>query len=76
MLLHLVFRELKQGTDFKKEYKEIDNSIIESMVSKYIEILVQVKNKLYPDAYPANIYKNVGRCRKIMNDIEEIEKDE
>lgn len=76
MLLHLVFRELKQGTDFKKEYKEIDSSIIESMVSKYIEILVQVKNKLYPDAYPANIYKNVGRCRKIMNYIEEIEKDE
>lgn len=73
MLLHLVFRELKQCNDFTKEYIEINTTIIENMVSKYIDKLVQVKNKLYPDAYPANIYKNVGRCRKMMNYIEKTE---
>ena len=73
MLLHLVFRELKQCNDFTKEYIEINTTTIENMVSKYIDKLVQVKNKLYPDAYPANIYKNVGRCRKMMNYIEKTE---
>lgn len=26
-------------------------------------------NTIYPDAYPANIFKNVGRYREIVNAI-------
>lgn len=73
MLLHLVFRELKKRYDFTNEYIEIDSPLIETLTLKYINILVRAKNEMYPDAYPANIYKNIGRSKEIMLYIEKIE---
>ena len=36
---------------------------------KYIDLIVTVKNNLYPDAYPASIFKNAGRCKEIKEHL-------
>jgi hypothetical protein len=64
-LLHMIFKELKNSYDFTKEYIDIDEKIIKNNSEKYIELLCDAKNNLYPDAYPANIFKNAGRCKEL-----------
>ena len=36
-------------------YIDIDENIIKELVEKYIDLFVEAKDCLYPDAYPANI---------------------
>ena len=51
----------------------IDKGVLEEQIEKLcpviIEKVVDKMNSIYPDAYPANIFKNVGRCREIVNAI-------
>lgn len=64
-LLHMIFEELRKNNTFNEKYINIDEDTIKKLVVKYIELIAAVKNKLYPDAYPASIFKNVGRCKEI-----------
>ena len=61
----MIFGELRKNYTFNEKYIDIDEDIIKKLVVKYIELIAAVKNNLYPDAYPASIFKNVGRCKEI-----------
>lgn len=51
----------------------INRSILEEKVNEVcpliIEQVIEKMNTVYPDAYPAYIFKNIGRCREIVNAI-------
>lgn len=77
LILHLMLHQLKQLPDYGVTM--IDRSVLEKKVEEWcpsiIEKVIDKMNTIYPDAYPANIFKNVGRCREIVNAIfEEKEK--
>lgn len=68
-LLHMIFEELRKEYTFDEKYIDIDENIIKELVIKYIDLIVTVKNNLYPDAYPASIFKNAGRCKEIKEHL-------
>ena len=68
-LLHMIFEELRKEYMFDEKYIDIDENIIKELVIKYIDLIVTVKNNLYPDAYPASIFKNAGRCKEIKEHL-------
>lgn len=71
LILHLMLQQLKQLPDYGVTM--IDRSVLERKVEEWcpsiIEKVIDKMNTIYPDAYPANIFKNVGRCREIVNAI-------
>lgn len=71
LILHLMLHQLKQLPDYGVTM--IDRSVLEKKVEEWcpsiIEKVIDKMNTIYPDAYPANIFKNVGRCREIVNAI-------
>lgn len=74
-ILYLILRQLKQLPNYNTAM--IDKIILERKVAEVcpsiIEQVIEKMNVVYPDAYPANIFKNVGRCREIVNAIFENE---
>lgn len=69
LLLHMIFEELRENYIFNEGYIDIDENIIKELVEKYIDLFVEAKDCLYPDAYPANIFKNAGRCKAVKEFI-------
>lgn len=71
LILHLVLHQLKELPDYNTAM--IDKNILEQKVDivcpKVIESIIKIMNEIYPDAYPANIFKNIGRCREIINSL-------
>lgn len=72
-LLHLVLKSfMKRYGTYGNSYINIDEKVekqINSWLEAYIENIVNVKNEKYPDAYPANIFKNANRCKVINGKI-------
>lgn len=71
LILHLVLHQLKELPDYNTAM--IDKNILEQKVDivcpKVIESIIKIMNEIYPDAYPANIFKNIGRCREIIKSL-------
>ena len=71
LILYLMLQQMKQLPDYIVTM--IDKGVLEEQIEKLcpviIEKVVDKMNSIYPDAYPANIFKNVGRCREIVNAI-------
>lgn len=40
-------------------------SEIKTWLGEYVDAIINAKNDLFPDAYPANIFKNANRCKLI-----------
>ena len=69
-LLYLLYNELKkQKIDLQTGYVDVEKITICEIVLQYIEKIKAAKEYLYPDAYPANIFKSVNRCKKIKDYI-------
>ena len=69
-LLHLLYQELKsECDDFSKQYIDIPEETVNQILLKNIDLIKQAKEKLFPDAYPAHIFKNAARCKEIKEDI-------
>lgn len=41
--------------------------VIEDNISPIINKLIEIKNREFPDAYPANIFKNGNRCKQLYD---------
>ena len=70
-ILHMVLLKIMQREEYNNSF--LEQSVIEEMVNslcpKYWEMIYQSMEKLYQDAYPAHIFKNVGRLQDIKKDI-------
>ena len=72
-ILHIVYQMLLQrNVDFSTRY--INNGIIaeiniEQIYKDIIEKIIVAKQELFPDAYPANIFKNNARCKAIKEKL-------
>lgn len=56
------------------KYLEIKQEMIgkiQEFNNKLIDEIIFIKNDLYPDAYPANLFKNSARCRAIEDKLGE-----
>lgn len=69
MLLHMIFGELNKNYNFSMGYVDIDENVLKELLIKYIDLFAEAKDSLYPDAYPANIFKNSGRCKEMKDFI-------
>lgn len=56
---------------FLSQIMDIDmlNEEIETIIGEKISKITDVLNKLYVDSYPANVFKNTSKCRKIYEEI-------
>jgi hypothetical protein len=71
-LLHLIFAELDTDYNFSKEYIDVNEKRINELIVKYIDLIETAKMELYPDAYPANVFKNATRCKEIKKYIDSL----
>lgn len=70
-ILFLIYDGMKkEGKDLQSAYVEIDEETIKRNALQYIEKIKDAKEQLFPDAYPANIFKSVKRCKQIKELIE------
>lgn len=66
-LLHCVLQEIKEISDYNNTYlrdESIKDAVYELCQKKW-DCVFEAMESALPDAYPANIFKNVGRLRKI-----------
>lgn len=67
-LLHLVFNQVKNIDGFNTQY--YDKDYISNIVSPlFLELWDSVYNSMerhFPEAYPAHIFKNVGRLKELV----------
>ncbi|MEH2090807.1 hypothetical protein [Nostoc sp.] len=69
-ILHLIYKSLPDiffniSSDLTSE--QIDD--IQSMTSKFLGSVMSESSNLFPTSYPANIFKNVTKCREIVEKI-------
>lgn len=69
LLLHMIFEELNKNYNFNIGYVDIDENVLKELLEKYIDLFADAKDSLYSDAYPANIFKNAGRCKEMKEFI-------
>ncbi len=66
-ILHMAYYVMKKDLDF--ESSKIDGETLKKASKNACEIIIplhyEMMNKLLSDAYPANIFKNLGRTREI-----------
>lgn len=70
-LLHMVLSEVKRRADYTTAYldaEELPNLVI-PLCQKYWELTFKAMEEKYQDAYPAHIYKNIGRLREIKTAV-------
>lgn len=70
-LLHMVLSEMKQRADYSTTYLDVAElqDLIVPLCQKYWELAFNAMEEKYPEAYPAHIYKNIGRLREIKEAI-------
>lgn len=69
-IAYLILKELKKDFDFSGGCIPEDslNTRVAEAVNRYLPSIIRVVNESYSDSYPANIFKNVTKCK----DIEDI----
>lgn len=74
-ILYVVLQRVKSLSNYFTEI--IDTSEITDFVNieceNIIPRVVNAMNVKFPDAYPAYIFKNVGRCRLLLAEIDDCE---
>lgn len=65
-ILHLIFQKLKNNPslDFENGYITTFPNLTEEYCL-IMEELIRAKEELYPEAYPANIFKNGKRTKEL-----------
>lgn len=70
-LLHLVLQAIKKDLKFSNQI--LNEKTLQDLVDKILPIYIRKTQKslvkLYPDAYPANVFKSASRCKDLKEDI-------
>lgn len=66
---HWILQRFKNQEGFSE--KVIDNfeEEVKNIVDKIVPLMMQQINNLYSDSYPANIFKNVTKCKEIEKNM-------
>lgn len=71
-IVHCALQKIKQEVNFKKSI--LDNTVIQNIVVSVadtcIPLITDAINEFYQDSYPANIFKNGAKCKKIKEYID------
>jgi hypothetical protein len=69
-ILHLIYKSLP-NIFFSSSSELISSQIneIEDCTSSFLENVVSETNNLYPNSYPANIFRNITKCQEIFDRI-------
>ncbi|MCI9674360.1 MAG: hypothetical protein HFH06_01135 [Lachnospiraceae bacterium] len=67
-LLYLILKEVKDADGFNTQYlcNEYFNSLIPPLFQKLWERIFISMEEHFPEAYPAHIFKNVGRLKELI----------
>lgn len=72
-ILHAVLQKMKNASSFSSavmDKSEMD--VIIQFIDEMLPLITQTMDELYPESYPANIFKNVTKCKEIeikVNDM-------
>lgn len=68
-LLHLVLGKVKDMEAFNTQYVDVKymNSIIPPLFQEYWDNVYTLMEEHFPEAYPAHIFKNVGRLKELIS---------
>lgn len=71
MILHLILNELiNTHENFDSEYmKDIAEENLQEIYEYLVIELFNAKNEIYPDAYPAYLFKNTTKCKELEKKI-------
>ena len=70
-LLHLILQKIKAIAEFEVQYltKEKIDNLVNSIFYEYWDKVFKAMEEKFPEAYPAHIFKNVGRLKEIAEAI-------
>jgi hypothetical protein len=75
IILHLVYQSLNSMLDDHDANEvEISRKLVKETLKntkKYFENLVVSVDDLYQGSYPANVFRNIGKCKNIIKNINE-----
>lgn len=68
-LLHLILKKVKNQEGFQTEYLNVEfiNNIVLPLFQTLWESIYTSMEKHFPEAYPAHIFKNVGRLKELIS---------
>lgn len=71
-LLSVFLNAFTEDYDFNSKFLSDEkvtelNNVIRDKISSIIDKLIEIKNNKFPDAYPANIFKNGNRCKQLFD---------
>lgn len=76
-ILHFVLKHLAQNENFN--INVMDKDCIRNSVSPLVEVLVdqttQLIDELFPESYPANIFKNSTKCKQLEEKFNTVVRD-
>lgn len=70
-ILYVVLQSIKCHPKYTTEMIGVDeiSNFVDNQCGKVIPKIVDAMNVKFPDAYPAYIFKNIGRCRLLFAEI-------
>ena len=77
-LLHLVLLKIQGIQGFADQFLTVEylETVVTSSCTEYWSKTCEAMEQCFPEAYPAHVFKNVGRLKEIMQEIEKHEKNE
>lgn len=66
---HWILQIFRKHEGFSETIIENFESEVKSIIDKIVPLIVEQINNLYSESYPANIFKNVTKCKEIENNI-------
>jgi len=71
LILHLVYKTLPD-TFFSSSSNLMpsESKEIEDITSEILQAVISKTNNLYPNSYPANIFRNITKCEEIIEKVQ------
>lgn len=69
--IDMILSEMKQYANYLTAFFDAKSlpELVNPLCQKYWELTFSAMEEKYPDAYPAHIFKNIGRLREIKEQI-------
>ena len=69
-ILHIVYKSLPSSFfSSSSDLTPLQSREIEEYTSNFLENVVTEINNLYPNSYPANIFRNLAKCQEIIDRV-------
>jgi len=70
LILHIVYKNLPSSLfSSSSDLSSLQINEIKNDTSNFLEKVVIETNDLYPNSYPANIFRNITKCQEIINRV-------